>query len=117
MARTWMIVFGLALIGSASSATTNPTNTDAGYYRNYTCRQLLEVGRQVSAQAVTLAGGSKHAHANDTASTEDSVAVPAFVTDTKPTSSELELVRKQLLAIEGASIQSQCAIEFLDSGR
>jgi hypothetical protein len=113
-----MAIFGLGAAGFAISATASPSSADLGYYRKYSCQQLLKEGQKVSARAIALSGDLKKAHTrNDTASIEDTVTVPKFVSDTKPVSGEFDLVRSRLLAIEDASIQSQCSIEFVAPGR
>jgi hypothetical protein len=43
----------------------------------------------------------------------DVVVIPHGVSDGKSVSNEIGLLKQQLLAIEDASIQSQCDIEFL----
>jgi hypothetical protein len=101
---------GIALPALAESAGGN----QAGYYRKLSCQQLLETGRQVAAHAATLASGLKQGRANDVASTQDVVELPKIISEAKLVSGELALAKQQLLAIEDASIQSQCPIEFRD---
>jgi hypothetical protein len=118
MRRLWTTVFGLMLAGFASSAAAAAsTNIDPGYYRKYTCPQLLEAGQEVSARAAALAPDLKKARANSVSATEDAVRMPAVISDAKPIAGEIALVKKQFLAIENASVQSQCQIEFLNSGQ
>jgi hypothetical protein len=100
--------------GFAASAKASSTHFDSGYYRKYTCQQLLEEGRKTSAQAIALSGQTNKGRVSDVASTEDIIVMPRIVSEGRPVSSQLALVKQQMLAIEDASIQSQCEIEFLD---
>jgi hypothetical protein len=116
MPRLWMTVIGLTLAGFATFAHATSMNLDSGSYRKYTCPELLEAGREVSARASVLLGETKKTHTvSDMASTEDTIEVPGPVSEAKPVAGELALARKQLLAIEDASVQSQCEIEFSHS--
>jgi len=115
MRYSYAAIFGFGVAGFAASAAASPTNVQAGYYRNYTCQQLLAEAQKVNARAIALSGAVNEVHAkNDTASTEDVVAVPNVIFENKPVAGELALIKQRLLAIEDASIQDQCAIEFSD---
>jgi hypothetical protein len=107
-------VLGFASIALATSVSASPRSVDPGYYRNYTCQQLTEAARQISAQAVALADEADETPAANRESTVDVVVVPRLVSGRKTVSDELLQFRQQMLAIEDASIQSQCEIEFLD---
>jgi hypothetical protein len=112
-------LLGLALAGLVASAHAATSRDDPGYYRKYTCQQLLEEGRAVSARATALSGAADNSHAGQgagthLASTEDVITVPKLTANGKSVASEIALARRQMLAIEDASIQGQCAIEFTD---
>jgi hypothetical protein len=109
-----MPVLGLMLVSFAASAKASSTHFDAGYYRKYSCQQLFEEGRKTSAQAIALSGQTNKGRVTDVASTEDIIVMPGIVSGEWPLSGQLALIKQQMLAIEDASIQSQCEIEFLD---
>jgi hypothetical protein len=117
-----MALFGLALAGVIAPAGAASTRDDPGYYRKYTCQQLLEEGRAVSARAAALSGAAVkdstvQGVSTDLASTEDVITIPKPTSDGKSAASQIAQTRRQMLAIEDASIQSQCAIEFSDRAR
>jgi hypothetical protein len=115
MRRLLIAILALGGVGFMTSIKASPTTIEPDYYRKFSCQQLLAEARSVSARAIVLTNDAKRVQTkNDMASTEDVVAVPKFVSDTKPVSGELALIKGRLLAIEDASIQSQCQIEFLD---
>jgi hypothetical protein len=109
-----LAILGLTLVSFAASAKAASTHFDPGYYRKYTCQQLFEEGRKTSAQAIALSGQTNKGRVTDVASTEDIIVMPRMVSEGKAVSGQLALIRQQILAIEDASIQSQCEIEFLD---
>jgi hypothetical protein len=104
------------LAAFASSANASQPGTDASHYRKYTCRQLFEEARQVSARAVAVAHDLADVHVNDTASAEDAVVIPSVLANPKPASGEVGVLKQKLSAIQDATIQSQCQIEFRTSG-
>jgi hypothetical protein len=104
----------IALAGIAAAAQATSTNVDPGYYRKYTCPQLLDAAKAASVHVITLSGNRKNAATNNLVSSDDIVIMPK--SDARPVSGEFALARKQLLAIQDASIQSQCDIEFLSPG-
>lgn len=114
MRHLLVAVLGFVLIAPATSARALPTRFDAGHYRNFTCQQLAEEGRKVSARAVALSGEAGNGRPTNFESTEDVVVMPKVVSDRKSVFNEFALLKQQMLAIEDASIQSQCQIEFLD---
>jgi hypothetical protein len=108
-----LAILGLTLASFATSAKASSTHFDPGYYRKHTCQQLLEEAQAASAKAIALSGEADKSRAASVASTADVVVIPHGVSDEKSVSNEIGLVKQQLLAIEDASIQSQCDIEFL----
>ena len=114
MRRLRLTAAFIVLAGIATAAQAASTNVDPGYYRKYTCPQLLDAAKAASVQAIKLPGNRKNAAANNLASSDGIILMPNG--DAKPMSAEFALARKQLLAIQDASIQSQCDIEFLDPG-
>jgi hypothetical protein len=109
-----MAILGLTFVSFVASTKASSTHFDPGYYRKYTCQQLFEEGRKTSAQAIALSGQTNKGRGTDVASTEDIIVMPRIVSEGKPVSGQLALIKQQMLAIEDASIQSQCEIEFLD---
>lgn len=108
-----MAILGFTFVSFAASTKASSTHFDPGYYRKYTCQQLFEEGRKTSAQAIALSGQTNKRRVTDVASTEDIIVMPRIVSEGKPVG-QLALIKQQMLAIEDASIQSQCEIEFLD---
>jgi hypothetical protein len=110
-----VLLAGCVLAAIAAPASALQPDITAGYYRKYSCAQLLEEGRKVSERAVAVAHGLADAHVNDTASTEDAVVIPNVLASPKPALGELAVLKQKLSALQDATIQSQCQIEFRNS--
>jgi hypothetical protein len=115
--RVLAVLFaGCVLTASAVPAGASQPDISAGYYRKYSCAQLLQEGQQVSARAMAVTHGLADARVSDTASAEDAVIIPGILSSPKPASGELAILKQKLSAIQDATIQSQCQIEFRASG-
>lgn len=110
-----IVALSVGLIGTASATRASQISHDwLGKYRSYSCAQLVNEAQSVSASAAALAG-EKHIGKVHVASTEPTIVMPAILESTKQITGEIAIEREQLLAIEEAAIQSQCAIEFVSS--
>jgi hypothetical protein len=107
---------GCVLAASAVPASASQPDITAGYYRKYSCAQLLQEGRAISARATAVTHGLADAQVSETASAEDAVIIPGALSSPKPASGELGILKQKLAAIQDATIQSQCQIEFRASG-
>jgi hypothetical protein len=105
-----------ATVGAVApaSAKVPATYFSLGKYREFTCPQLAEEAQGISRRVMALSGEKQAgSHAAVVASNQHVVAWPAALDDDdKPASGEIALAKEQMLAIEDASIQSQCDIEF-----
>jgi hypothetical protein len=85
-------------------------------YQQYTCAQLAQEAQGVSQRAATLSGAQDQKRTNDGLATAAAVVIfwPAafFVGGDKQTAAELAQMKGQMVAIEQASIQKKCAIQF-----
>lgn len=85
-------------------------------YQSYTCQQLALEAQGISARAASLSG------AQDSQRTKDGLVMAAaivvfwpaafFVGGDKQTAAELANMKGQMVAIEQASIQKKCNIQF-----
>ena len=107
-----------ALVGACASKSSDIT---AAYispvsYQNYTCQQLAQEAQAVSTRAAQVAGAQDQKRSNDQVATGIAIVVfwPAafLVGGDGPTAAELSQLKGQMVAIEQASIQKRCAIQF-----
>jgi hypothetical protein len=112
--ESWRI--GAALGGCASSsAEIAPAYISPVMYQQYTCAQLAQEAQAVSQRAGTLSGVQDQKRTNDGLATAAVVIFwPAafFVGGDKQTAAELAQMKGQMVAIEQASIQKKCGIQF-----
>jgi hypothetical protein len=106
-----------ALAGCASSsADITPAYVSPVLYQGYTCQQLAQEAQAVSTRAASLSGVQDSKRTSDTLATTAAVVVfwPAafFVGGDKQTAAELAQMKGQMVAIEQASIQKKCNIQF-----
>jgi hypothetical protein len=104
------------MVGAFAPASAKPpaTYVSLGKYREYTCPQLAEEAQGISKHVMALSGEKQtSSHPAVVASDQHVVDWPSALEDGgKQLSEEIGLAKQQMLAIEDASIQSQCAIEF-----
>jgi hypothetical protein len=108
------IVYVTSVGGAWAASSLPPTYSLPAKYRQYSCGQLFNEGRLVSAQAVALSGEKKGSSAGGSAVNPESVVkVPAVLQSSKQTNGTLIELKQQLDAIETAAIESECQIEFV----
>jgi hypothetical protein len=105
------------LCGCASkSADITPAYVSPVMYQQYTCPQLAQEAQAVSQRAAALSGAQDQKHTNDAVATTAAVIIfwPAafLVGGDKQTAAELGQMKGQMVAIEQASIQKKCGIQF-----
>ena len=102
---------------ATASATTPSTYFSTGKYRDYSCPQLVQEAQKVVARVMALSGEKSTRSAPAVAVGSDNViAWPSALDDShNQDSAEMAAAKEQMLAIEDASIQSQCDIEFVRS--
>jgi hypothetical protein len=112
-----MGVAGLAGAGCASRS----DEVAAAYvspvqYQSYSCDQLRQEAQAVSSRAAIAAGQQDSSRSRDTAVTAAAVIVfwPAafFVGGNNANTAELARLKGNMEAIESASVQKRCGIEF-----
>lgn len=85
-------------------------------FQSYTCPQLAQEAQAVSARAAMLTGQQDQQRTNDSIATGVAVVVfwPAafLVGGDKRTAAELSQMKGQMIAIEQASTQKKCGIQF-----
>lgn len=85
-------------------------------YEDYNCRQLAAEAGRVSARASELAGVQDKRAQNDAVATGAAIVLfwPAafFIKGNKENAAELGRLKGELEAVERASIQRDCGIEF-----
>jgi hypothetical protein len=85
-------------------------------YQQYTCQQLALEAQAVTARAGVVSGAQDQKRSNDGLATAAAVVIfwPAafFVGGNGQTAAELAQLKGQMVAIEQASIQKKCAIQF-----
>jgi hypothetical protein len=106
-----------ALAGCASSSSdVVPAYISPVAYQGYTCQQLAQEAQAVSTRAASLSGVQDSKRTNDTIATTAAVVIfwPAafFVGGDKQTAAELGQMKGQMVAIEQASVQKKCGIQF-----
>ncbi|WP_315834446.1 hypothetical protein [Bradyrhizobium prioriisuperbiae] len=112
-----IVALGAALAGCASSSSEiAPAYVSPVMYQQYTCAQLAQEAQGVSARAATLSGAQDQKRTNDAIATTAAVVIfwPAafLVGGDKQTAAELAQMKGQMVAIEQASIQKKCGIQF-----
>jgi len=117
MRKLGIVALGAALAGCASSsAEIAPAYISPVAYQQYTCQQLALEAQGVSQRAATLSGAQDQQRSKDGLATAAAVVIfwPAafFVGGDKQTAAELAQMKGQMVAIEQASIQKKCGIQF-----
>jgi hypothetical protein len=112
-----IVSLGAALGGCASSAADiTPTYVSPVTYQSFTCVQLGQEAQAISARAAALPGAQDSQRTKDAVATTAAVIIfwPAafLVGGDKQTAAELANMKGQLIAVEQASIQKNCNIQF-----
>ena len=111
------VITGLALAGCASkSSEIAPTYVSPIQYQSYTCAQLAEEAERVSAAAVTATGVQDKQATNDAVATGVGLVIfwPSFffIGGDKVNAAQLAHLKGEMDAIQQASIQKRCNIQF-----
>src|ERR1700745_4088673 len=117
MRNLGIVALSATLCGCASSSSDiAPAYVSPVAYQSYTCQQLALEAQAVSTRAATLSGAQDNQRTKDAVATTAAVIVfwPAafLVGGDKQTASELAQMKGQLIAVEQASIQKNCNIQF-----
>jgi hypothetical protein len=110
------VALGAASGGCASTAADNiPTYVSPVTYQPFTCQQLALEVQSISARAAVLSGAQDSQRTKDAATTAAVIIFwPAafLVGGDKQTAAELAQMKAQMIAVEQASIQKNCGIQF-----
>src|ERR1051325_5026127 len=115
------VIFACALAALAASCASKSSEITAAYvspipYQSYTCPQLAMEAQAVSAKAAELSGVQDQKRTNDQIATGVAIVVfwPAafLVGGDGQVAAQLAQMKGQLSAIEQASIQKRCNIQF-----
>jgi hypothetical protein len=115
------VVFACALAALAASCASKSSEIVAAYvspipYQSYTCQQLGMEAQAVSAKAAELSGVQDQKRTNDQVATGVAIVVfwPAafLVGGDGQVAAQLAQLKGQMNAIEQASIQKKCGIQF-----
>jgi hypothetical protein len=117
MRKLGIVALAAALGGCASSAADiTPTYVSPVTYQSFTCPQLGLEAQSISARAAALSGAQDSQRTKDAVATTAAVIIfwPAafLVGGDKQTAAELAQMKGQLIAVEQASIQKNCNIQF-----
>jgi hypothetical protein len=110
-------IAALMVAGCASkSSDIMPAYVSPVMYQGYSCQQLAQEAQGVSTRAAQVSGAQDQKRSNDQLATAAAVVIfwPAafFVGGDGPASAELAQLKGQMTAIEQASIQKKCGIQF-----
>jgi hypothetical protein len=108
---------GLGLAGCASSsADVTPAYVSPVMYQSYSCQQLAQEAQAVSEHAAEASGAQDKKRSNDQLATGAAIIIfwPAafFVGGDGQVAAQLAQLKGQMQAIEQASIQKKCGIQF-----
>jgi len=116
--RCWIsIITAFSLAGCASkSADVAPAYISPLTYQSFTCQQLTAEAQRVSAAAAAAAGQQDSQATKDAVATAVGVIIiwPAFflIQGDRQNAAQLAVLKGQMDAIEQASIQKNCGIQF-----
>ena len=110
-------IVAAGLAGCASKSTDiTPAYVSPISYQSHTCQQLGMEAQSVSARAAQVSGAQDQKRTNDQIATGVAIVVfwPAafLVGGDGPMAAELAQLKGQMNAIEQASIQKKCGIQF-----
>lgn len=115
------IIAAVAAAAMVAACASKSSDITAAYispvsYQNYTCQQLGQEAQAVSSRAAVVAGAQDQKRSNDQVATGVAIVIfwPAafLVGGDGPTAAELSQLKGQMVAIEQASIQKKCGIQF-----
>jgi hypothetical protein len=117
MRKPVAILAALTLVGCASkSSEIAPTYVSPFQYQSYTCTQLAEEAQRVSAAAATATGVQDEQATNDAVATGVGLIIfwPSLflIGGDKTNAAQLAQLKGQMDAIQQASIQKNCGIQF-----
>lgn len=117
MRNLGIVALGAALAGCASaSSDIAPSYVSPVVYQSYNCQQLGLEAQGISQRAAALSDAQDSQRTKDGLVTAAAIVVfwPAafFVGGDKQTAAELANMKGQMVAIEQASIQKKCNIQF-----
>lgn len=116
-----MLIASISAAIITSGCADKSSNVQASYvspiqFQGYSCSQISSEAQRVSSRAAQSAGVQDKKAKNDAVATGVALVLfwPAafFVGGNKENSAELSRLRGELEALEQASIQKNCAIEF-----
>jgi Tfp pilus assembly protein PilN len=117
-----MRIIGIAALGAvltgcaSASSDITPSYVSPVMFQQYTCPQLAQEAQAVSQRAATLSGVQDKKRTDDAIATTAAVVIfwPAafFVGGDKQIAAELAQMKGQMVAIEQASTQKKCGIQF-----
>jgi hypothetical protein len=115
--RSILLFLALILAGCASkSGEIAPSYVSPVMYQNYSCAQIAQESQNVSSRAAEYAGAQDSKRTNDQIATGVAIVVfwPAafFVGGDGNTAAELARLKGQMQALEQASVQKNCGIQF-----
>jgi hypothetical protein len=108
----------LVVLGACASRSSDitPAYVSPISFQSYTCAQLGQEAQAVSARAAQVAGAQDQKRTNDQVATGVAIVVfwPAafLVGGDGPLAAELAQLKGQMVAIEQASNQKKCGIQF-----
>lgn len=111
------VLWAAALAGCASSSKDiQATYVSPVQYQSYTCQQLTLEAQALSTRAAQVSGAQDEKRTSDAVATTAAVIIfwPAafLVRGDGQTAAELANLKGQMQAVEQASIQKKCAIQF-----
>ena len=112
-----LAIMSLALVGCASkSSDITPAYVSPVMYQNHTCQQLAAEAHGISTRAAQVSGSQDQKRSNDQIATGVAIVIfwPAafLVSGDGPQAAELANLKGQMVAVEQASIQKKCGIQF-----
>ena len=116
--RAIACVCTLAVVGGCASSSENVTGSYSSplQYQSYTCQQLGEEAQRISAHVAQTSGTQDQKRTNDALATTAAIIIfwPAafLVGGNDQNTAELARLKGEFEAIEKASIQKSCGLQF-----
>lgn len=118
MQKFLVIVFAGAIVGGCAKSASDVTGSYISpiQYQNYSCNQLREEAQRISARVAQTSGVQDQKRSNDQIATAAAIVIfwPAafLVGGDDQNTAELARLKGEFEAIEQASIQKNCGIQF-----